>query len=210
MVVRLCSALLMVSVLTAGSQQQSSQAPKPEAPKPDAPKTPEESKALEAAAPVDPKTYQIGAEDVVGVKVWAEPRLSGAFTVRPDGRITMDLIGDVEAWNQTPEQLTARIKKQLSTLLNSPEVTVAILQVRSKKYYIQGKMARTGEFPLVVPTTIMEAISKAGGFQDFANQKHVIIIRGDKRLRFNYKEYLDGKNLKQNIQLEPGDQIVVR
>ena len=122
----------------------------------------------------------------------------------------MALIGDVEAWNITPEQLSAKLKKELAKVLVEPEVTVYIMQVKSKRYYIQGKMARTGEFPLVVPTTIMEAISKAGGVAEFANKKDIIIIRGDKRLKFNLKEYLDGKNLQQNILLEPGDQIVVK
>jgi polysaccharide export outer membrane protein len=200
--VRLAAVSMVFGMLAAA--QTPAQQPKPEAFKP------EETKPVEAPAPVDPKTYQIGAEDVITVKVWNEGRLSGNFSVRPDGRITMDLVGDIEAWHLTPEQLSARIKERLSTLLNSPEVTVAVAQVRSKKYYIVGRMNRTGEFPLVVPTTVMEAISKAGGFQDFANQKNITIVRGDRRLRFNYKEYLEGKNLKQNIPLEPGDTIVVR
>jgi len=184
----------------------------PPAPKPEPGKTPAaqpEAPAPETAAPVDPKTYKIGAEDVLLIRVWKEPELSGSVSVRPDGRITVPLVGEVEAWNLTPEQLQTRLTKEFSNFVNSPVVMVYVMAVRSKKYFLSGKLNRSGEVSLVVPTTIMEAISKAGGFQDFANQKKVLILRGNQRLIFNYKDYIKGKNPQQNILLEAGDHIIV-
>jgi len=199
--------LLLAGANLAAPQQSTTLAQEP---KPDTAKPTMEEKPADAPAPVDPRTYQIGAEDVLRIQIWRENEMSGLTSVRPDGKITMPLMGDVEAWNQTPEQLAARIKKIAEKHIKYPEVTVYVMQVRSKKYYISGKSNRTGEFALVVPTTVMEALSKAGGFQDFANKKKVRIIRGTKRFLFNYDEYVkSGKNANQNILLEPGDHVVV-
>jgi len=161
------------------------------------------------AAPVDPKTYLIGAEDRLLMRVWREPEVSGAVIVRPDGMITMPLIGDVRAGGLTPEQLSQRVTEELSKFLNRPEVMVSVISVQSKKYYITGEVVRTGAFPLVVPTTVLEALSGAGGFREWADQKNIIILRGDKRLKFNYKDIIKGKNLSQNVYLENGDHIIV-
>lgn len=163
-----------------------------------------------AGAPVDPKTYVIGAEDVLVVRVWKDADASGMATVRPDGKITLALGGDIQASGLTPEQLSKRIAEALSSYINRPQVTVIVQGVYSKKYYISGEVNRAGGFPLVVPTTIVEALTQAGGFREFANQKKVIIMRGSKRIQFNYKEYIKGKGLDQNIQLENGDHIVVQ
>ena len=163
-----------------------------------------------AGAPVDPRTYVIGAEDVLTVRVWKDPDASGVVTVRPDGKITLALGGDVLASGLTPEQLSKKITEALSSYINRPQVTVIVQGVYSKKYYISGEVNRPGGFPLVVPTTIVEALTQAGGFREFANQKRIIIMRGSKRMQFNYKEYIKGKGLDQNIQLENGDHIVVQ
>jgi polysaccharide biosynthesis/export protein len=163
-----------------------------------------------AGAPVDPKTYVIGAEDVLAVRVWKEPDASAIVTVRPDGKITLSLGGDIQASGLTPEQLSKRIAETMSSYINRPQVTVIVQGVYSKKYYISGEVSRPGAFPLVVPTTIVEALTQAGGFREFANQKKIIVMRGSKRVPFNYKEYIKGKGLDQNIQLENGDHIVVQ
>lgn len=163
-----------------------------------------------AGAPVDPRTYVIGAEDVLAVRVWKDPDASGMVTVRPDGKITLSLGGDVQASGLTPEQLSKRITEALSSFINRPQVTVIVQAVFSKKYYISGEVNRPGGFPLVVPTTIVEALTQAGGFREFANQKRIIVMRGAKRVPFNYKDYIKGKGLDQNIQLENGDHIVVQ
>jgi polysaccharide export outer membrane protein len=165
--------------------------------------------AKSAAAPVDPKTYLIGPEDILLVRVWREPELSGPVAVRPDGQITLPLVGDLQAGGLSPEMLVEGITKKLSTLMNSPQVMVSVQAVRSKKYYIIGEVGRPGEYPLVTPTTVLDALSNAGGFREFANTKKIVIMRGDKRLKFNYKEVTGGKNLEQNIALENNDHIVV-
>ena len=162
------------------------------------------------SAPVDPKTYRIGPEDVVAIMVWREKEMSGMFMVRPDGRITLPLAGEIVVSELTPEQVQAKVIELYSKYINKPEVSVSLARVGSKKYYLVGQVTRTGMFPLVVPTTILEAINSAGGFLEFANRKKVYILRGDKRLRFNYDEVIKGKNMAQNIQVENGDHIIVQ
>jgi polysaccharide export outer membrane protein len=175
-----------------------------------APRTPAEVNVPLASAPVDTRTFIIGAEDVLTIRVWREPELSGQFMVRPDGRISLPLVNEVQAAGQTPEQLTGAIIQGLSKYMNHPQVTVAVAQVNSRKYYIQGEVTRPGAYPLVVPTTVLEALVNAGGFREFANTKKIIILRkGKERLQFNYKEVTKGKRTEQNILLQPGDQIIV-
>ena len=161
-------------------------------------------------ASVDPHAYKIGPEDVLSIRVWHEPDLSGAFTVRPDGKITLPLAGEVTAGGLTPVELTTVVKDAYSKLVKSPEVMVQVETVRSKKYYLVGEVGRTGAFPLVVPTTILEALNAAGGLREFANQKNIVILRGGKPIRFNYKDVIRGRSLEQNIFLENGDHIVVK
>ncbi len=162
-----------------------------------------------ATAPVDPSSYKIGPEDVLMVRVWREPEVSAAVIVRPDGRVTLPLIGEVQAGGKTPADLGKLVTEKLSEFLNRPEVMVAVQEVRSKKYYITGQVGKTGAFPLVVPTTVLEALSQAGGFQQWAKRKKIMILRGAERIKFNYNDVVKGKNLDQNIYLQNGDHIVV-
>jgi polysaccharide export outer membrane protein len=161
------------------------------------------------AAPVDPKAYIIGAEDSIYIRVWREPELSGQFMVRPDGKISLPLVNEIQASGLTPEQLGADITKGLSRLMNRPEVTVSVVQVNSRKYFIQGEVQRPGAYPLVVPTTVLEALVNAGGFREFANVKNIVVMRGVQRFRFNYRDVTHAKRIEQNILLQPGDQIIV-
>lgn len=163
-----------------------------------------------AEAVVDPNKYLVGPEDLLFVKVWREPDFTLPVAVRPDGKITMPLIGEVQAAGETPLQLTKTLAELLAQYLNNPEVNVFVTEVRSKKYYINGEVQRTGSFPLVTPTRILEALSHAGGFRDFANTKKIRILRGEKVYYFNYREVTNGKRLEQNIFLESGDQIIIR
>ena len=165
---------------------------------------------IPGAAPVDSKTYSIGAEDVIFVKVWRDNDVSGQFLVRPDGRISVPLIGDVTASGRTPEQLEKDISERLSKFIKEPQVNVGILAVGSKKYFILGEVNKPGSFPLVVPTNVLEALVNAGGFRDFANETKILILRGDKVFAFNYKQVTRGKKPEQNILLEPGDKIIVK
>jgi polysaccharide export outer membrane protein len=189
------------------------QEPKPLAgeakPTGDAPKPGEVKAETSVAAAVDPRSYVIGAEDVVSISVWREPELSRLYVVRPDGKLSMALGGDIEAVGVTPEVLKERVIAALSEFMNKPEVMVEIRQVNSKRYYISGEVGRAGPYPLVTPVTMLEALSLAGGLKDFANKKKIVIMRGDERIKFNYAEVLKGKKMEQNIQLKPGDHIIV-
>jgi polysaccharide export outer membrane protein len=161
-------------------------------------------------ASVDPNKFDLGAEDVIFVRVWREPDLTGTHVIRPDGHITLPLIGEVSAAGQTPIKLAALIADLLGKeYMKNPQVTVEVQQVRSKRYYVSGEVMRPGAYPLVVPTTVFEALTLAGGFREFANKKKITIIRGTERLKFNYNDVVKGKNLSQNIGIENGDTINV-
>jgi polysaccharide export outer membrane protein len=164
------------------------------------------------AQPVDPKTYLIGPEDVLRIEVYRDLDMTRSVNVRPDGKITMPLIGDIQAEGLTPERLTATMKEALSQFNKSPEVTISVLQINSKSFAVIGRVNRVGKWPLVTPVRVFDAIGLAGGFQDFADEKHIQIVRGAQRLNFNYRDYVKGKKeaLDQNIWLQNGDTVVVK
>jgi polysaccharide export outer membrane protein len=163
-----------------------------------------------APPPMDVKAYVIGAEDQLAVTVWDVQKLSAPYMVRPDGKITMPLIGDIQAAGLTPQQLQGSISERLKQkYIQSPDVTVLVLQVNSKKFYIHGEVNNPGAYPLIVPTTVLEGLANARGFRDFANIKKIRIMRGTEQFRFNYKDVTHGKRTEQNIYLQPGDQIIV-
>lgn len=202
----------MILAAAIGSAQTQTQPPPPRAPNPSSPAVPTPPGVPSTPGvgqAVDPNKYSIGAEDVLYIGVWREPDFSGLKGVRPDGKITMPLIGDMQAAGLTPIQLTKDLTEKLSNYVNRPDVTVTVQEVRSKKYYVDGEVGRPGEYPLITPTRILEAISKCGGFKEFADQKHIVILRVDKTFKFNYKEVIKGKHMEQNIELENGDHIIV-
>ena len=162
--------------------------------------------------PVDPKTYLIGAEDVLRIEVFRDADLSRAVNVRPDGKITMPLVGDLQAEGLTPERLATQLKEGLGQFINNPEVSVSLLAVNSKSFTVTGKVNRVGRWPLVTPVRVFDAIGFAGGFQEFANEKDIQIVRGGTRLHFNYKDFLKNKKeaVDQNIWLQNGDTVVVK
>lgn len=182
-----------------------------QAAEPNAPVSEIKSKVEGLPASVDPATYKIGSEDVIRVLVWKEPELSFVASVRPDGKVTAPLLGDIVAAGETPSSFAGTLKEKLTELVNNPLVNVEIVQVRSKKYYITGPgAAHSGVFPLVVPTTVLEALTLSGGMTEWANKKKVIIMRGEKRMIFNYDAAIKGKGKKDdNILLENGDFVVV-
>jgi polysaccharide export outer membrane protein len=169
----------------------------------------EPAKPMAMPVAVDPNSYTLGPDDVVYVRVWREPDLSGALAIRPDGKITMPLINEVKASGLTPTQLADSITKGLSNYVNNPQVMVAVQAVRSKRYFMSGEINRPGAYPLASPTTVFEAITMAGGFREFASKRKITVIRGSKRFRFNWSQVVKGKNLQQNINLENGDQVIV-
>lgn len=208
----LTAAILMAAGLTLAGQTKPAEPkanePKTQTPVAPGPTTPEKT-AESSAAAVDPSKYLIGPEDILFVRVWREPDFTLPAAVRPDGKITMPLIGDVQAGDQTPAQLTKTITELLGKYLNNPDVNVSVTEVRSKKYYIDGEVLKPGTYLLVTPTTVLEALSNCGGFRDFANTKKIRILRKGNILHFNYKDVSKGKNLEQNIAVESGDHIIV-
>lgn len=203
--------IAMISCLpvTSGlAQDQAAQTkPAPTTPEPTAPAADPTKPAVGAA--VDPNTYKIGIEDVLFVQVWREQDLTRPVVVRPDGKFSMPLIGEVEAQGLTPNQLQERLAAALEKFLNKPQVFISVQQVNSKRFYISGEVNKTGPFQLVTPITVLEALSSAGGLREFANGKKIVIMRGNERLKFNYKDVIKGKNMEQNIYLQPGDHIIV-
>ncbi len=173
-------------------------------------KSPNANAGLDSAAPVDPKGYKLGPEDVIGIFVWREEQLSGQFVVRPDGKITLRLVGDLKVEGLTLDQVKEEVTKAYGEKLNRPEVSVSLMRVGSKKYFLVGEVGKTGMFPLVVPITVLEALNAAGGLREYANKKKIVILRGSQRIKFNYDEVMKGKKLEQNIFLENGDQVYVQ
>jgi polysaccharide export outer membrane protein len=186
-----------------------------------APATPSSSASVSPAAdstkpvggtalPVDPKTYIIGVGDELKIEVFREPDLTRNAIVRTDGKITMTLLDDIQAEGLTPERLKEHITAGLTGPIANPTVTISVVGLNSKKFYINGMVNRPGPYFLTAPITIFDALNAAGGFRDFANLKDIKIIRGTKRLTFNYNDYLKGKNTSGNIYLETGDTVYIK
>lgn len=169
--------------------------------------------AQSANKPHDP-SFVIGNEDLLAINVWKEPDISRSIPVRSDGRISLPLVGELQATGRTPLQLEEDIASKLRNYIATPEVTVMVQEIHSQKFNILGQVAKPGSYSLEVATTVLDAIATAGGFRDFANQKGIYILRqnptgGQSRIAFNYKNVIKGKNPQQNIKLEPRDTIVV-
>ena len=165
-------------------------------------------------AEVQPDGYVIGEDDVLAVNVWKEPEISRSVPVRPDGKISLPLIGDLRASGRTPVQLQDDIKRQLLNYLSDPEVSVIVQEAKSQKFNILGEVARPGSYVLSRSMTVLDAIAVAGGFRDFAKTSKVYVLRvnadGSRAcIPFNYKEVIRGRKLSQNVELETRDTVVV-
>jgi polysaccharide export outer membrane protein len=161
-----------------------------------------------------PDDYVIGMEDILSVNVWKEPELSvKEVVVRPDGKISIPLIGDIQASDLTPMQLQGRITERMKEFVAAPSVTVVVLKIGSRSVSIVGQVAKPGIYYLGSPMTVIELLSRAGGLREEAKKDKISILRneGGKTVsfRFNYKEVSKGVNLKQNIELKNGDQVIV-
>jgi polysaccharide export outer membrane protein len=170
-----------------------------------------DASAAQAAA-ADP-SYIIGADDVLDISVWKEPDVSRSVPVRPDGKISLPLVSDVQAAGLTPTQLAADLTTRLKKFLNDPQVTVVVTAINSRRIYIVGEVARPGAFPLLPNMTVLQALADAGGFTTFANTKKIHILRmingKQTEFPFEYREVLEGNKTSENITLLPGDEIVV-
>lgn len=170
-----------------------------------------ESSAPNYAGPLDANRYIIGPEDSLQITVWKEPTLSGTIPVRPDGMISMALVGDLPAAGLTPMALGADISQRLKKYIQDPVVNVTVQGVNSQRIFLVGEVAKVGPLMLTPGMTVLQAIVSAGGITQFANSKHIYILRKvsgkDQKLAFNYKQALKGDN--QGVSLLPGDTIVV-
>lgn len=188
-------------------------APAAQTPSPAAPRTGQPAPPTRTQEAVRPTDYLVGPEDVLGIVFWREPDMSGDVTVRPDGRITIPVIGELQAAGKRPEQLQAEIVTAASKYISGVNVVVVVRTINSRKIFVTGRVATPGTFPLMGALTVMQAIALAGGLTEFADPKSITILRtegGQSRpLNFNYQDVSRGRSLEQNVQLRPGDTVVV-
>jgi polysaccharide biosynthesis/export protein len=160
-----------------------------------------------------PAGYTIGPEDVLSVVFWRDEALSTEVVVRPDGMISIPLLNDVPAAGFTPEQLGAVLVKAASRYIADPTATVIVKEINSRKVFILGQVSRPGAFPLTGDMTVLQLIALAGDVLEYANSKRISIVRkeedGERRYPFNYRDVLRGRNVAQNILLQPGDTVIV-
>jgi polysaccharide export outer membrane protein len=159
-------------------------------------------------------TFIISADDVLAVNVWKEPEISRTVTVRSDGKISLPLVGELQASAKTPKQVEDDIGHKLSDFITEPTVTVIVQEARSRRFNVLGQVGHPGSYPITEAVTVLEAIAVAGGFRDFAKQKSIYVLRNNtdgsqSKIPFNYKEVITGKHLEQNIKLQPHDTVVV-
>jgi polysaccharide export outer membrane protein len=159
-------------------------------------------------------SFVIGNDDVLAVSVWKEAEISRSVPVRSDGKISLPLVGELQAAGRTPFNLEQDIAERLKNYISEPEVTVIVQQINSQKFNIMGQVVKPGSYPLASAATVLDAIAVAGGFRDFAKKKSIYVLRQNvdgtqTRIPFNYKEVIKGQNPSENSKLQPRDTIVV-
>jgi polysaccharide export outer membrane protein len=175
---------------------------------------PEKAAVAEAQTPAAgaPSDYVIGADDTLHITVWKEPDMTVTLPVRPDGKVSLPLLDDVQAAGMTPMQLGASIKEKLKKYIADPRVTVVVTAMNSQRIYVLGEVTHTGAMALLPHMTVLQALSSAG-FTQFANLKAIYLLRmqdgQQTKMPFNYKDAIKGRGTQQNIVLRPGDTIVV-
>src|SRR5262245_12197340 len=205
----LSAALLVPVVAAAQTPTQTTAAPTP-AVKPATPP----AAAVAPAGITPPEDYVIGPEDQLTIMFWREKDMSADVIVRPDGKITLPLLNEVVASGLTPEQLRVRVTDEAKRYVEDPNATVVVRQINSRKVFVTGQVAKPGAFMLLASkTTVLQLLSMAGGLNEYAKASKISITRTENgkqiRFPFNYKDVVDGKNLKQNIEVKPGDVIIV-
>src|ERR1700676_5019423 len=174
---RLKGWMMILSLIAVGVSAQAQQAVKDKLPTVKSPAV-EPSAETSKAATQDPN-YIIGAQDVLDISVWKEPEVSRVVPVRPDGKISLPLLNDVQAAGMTPSQLAAQITTSLKKFVTDPQVTVIVTTINSQRVYILGEVNRAGAYPLLPQMTVLQALSSAGGFTPFANLKKIYVLRTD-------------------------------
>jgi polysaccharide export outer membrane protein len=173
------------------------------------------AKPTDTAKPAEvvPAGYIVGDSDIIRVNVWKEPEVSQTAVVRTDGNISLPLINEVKVSGMTPLQIQTMVAEKLKGFLNNPQVTVTVVEIRSKRAFITGEVARPGTYSLNAQTTVLQLIAQAGGFTPFAKKDGIVVLRTEdgrqSRLKFKYNEVIQGKKADQNIALHPGDTVVV-
>jgi len=222
-VTRLLALLAAVALVpTSVAAQTPTQPPPVAAPAPASPppaatsKIPPDAKSAHTTIPTGvplPPGYKIGPDDVLHVMFWRDKDLTNEVTVRPDGRITLPLLNDVVAAGLTPDELRNKLTTEAQKFVEDPNVTVVVKQINSRRVFITGMVGKPGAYPLTSNMTVLQLISMAGGLSEYANPKKVRILRGgsgsQQSLPFNYKDVAGGNNLEQNVELKPGDTVVV-
>ena len=174
---------------------------------------PKATPATAAAPLVPPPDYIIGADDVLSVTFWQD-QIAAEVVVRPDGRISLPLLNDVPAAGYTPEALARALEVAASKFITEPNAAVLVKEIRSRQVFVVGEVGKPGMVPLVSNINVLQLIAISGGLLEHADKKNIVIIRTvdakETRLKFNYNDVLDGKNVKQNVMLQPGDVVVVR
>lgn len=163
---------------------------------------------------VDSKSYVIGENDVLEIDVWKEKEISRTIPVRPDGKISLPLVGEIQASGMTPMQLQDDLTKRLKAYIENPEVTVIVSDPRSHQFNVVGEVNRPGSYQLSQAMTVLDAIAQSGGFKDFAKETKIYVLRpmpdGTRvRMPFNYKQVIKGNDMQENVALKPGDTVVV-
>jgi polysaccharide export outer membrane protein len=158
--------------------------------------------------------YVIGPDDVLSVLFWRDKDMTADVVVRPDGKISLPLINDIQAGGLTPSELCEAVKAVARRYVEDPSVTVVVKQINSRKLFITGQVEKPGPYPMSGPTTVLQLIATAGGLKEFTDGKRILIMRTDKAGKqtsyvFNYRQVTAGRNLEQNIELHPGDTVVV-
>lgn len=165
-----------------------------------------------AGVPV-PADYVIGPDDVLTVVFWRDKDLSGDVVVRPDGKISIPLLNDVQAAGSTPDQLRERLVEAANRYVADPTATVVVKQINSRKVFITGQVGKPGPYPLLSSMTVVQLIALAGGLTEYADSKNIVVLRPDNgrtaSFRLNYKDVSKRKNLRQNIELKSGDTVIV-
>jgi len=170
------------------------------------------SAARAVAVPL-PAGYVIGAQDVLSIVFWRDKDMSADVVVRPDGKISLPLLNEVQAAGFTPEELRARLTEAATKYVEDPTATVVVKEIHSRNVYITGNVAKPATYPLVGDMNVLQLIALAGGLQEYADAKHIVVIRSEggrqQYHKFNYKDVVRQKRTDQNILLKPGDTVVV-
>jgi polysaccharide biosynthesis/export protein len=213
---------LVLAFVTAAAL--SAQAPRPAPPQP-APQTRPAAPATASPAPAvppgqavpagvtPPSDYTIGADDVLEVIVWREKDLSAEVKVRPDGKVSLPLVNDIQAGGLTPEAFRAAVTTAVTKFVEAPSVTVIVKQINSRQVFVMGEVVKPGTYPLTAPTTVLQLLAQAGGPTPYAKIDEIGVMRTvdgkTTRHLFNYKEVSRGRKIEQNILLRPGDTVII-